>query len=396
MRHKLSEVTLKISDGSHNPPKKKSDGVPMLSAQNVFNNSLNLDKYRLISEDDYEKEYRRTPIQPGDILLTIVGTIGRSYVVKEHDGRFALQRSVALIKPDKDVLNSKYLCYFLQSRHALDYLNKNARGVAQKGVYLNLVRELTLPVPDITEQERIVSKIETLFTEVDKSQEEINASLDLCKSLVASYLQKAYYIDPQAEELTIKEFASVKGGKRLPAGESYSETPTDHPYIRVVDFGEMTVKNNDLKYISSETHSKISRYTISKEDLYISIAGTIGRVGTIKDELHAANLTENAAKITDIQGFHKDYLCMVLNSPVAQRQIKSLTVSTSQPKLALFRAEQIKVRRPSIEVQTKTVFDIREKISEAEHLKHELATVNKLLAAQKETILNKAFMGAFK
>ncbi|MTI20269.1 hypothetical protein E1176_04480, partial [Fulvivirga sp. RKSG066] len=77
----------------------------------------------------------------------------------------------------------------------------------------------------------------------------------------------------------IGNIANVKGGKRLPKGAKYSEQKTSHPYLRVTDFGEFEIKKEQLEYLSNETHKKISRYVISKDDAYISIAGSIGLTG---------------------------------------------------------------------------------------------------------------------
>ena len=104
-------------------------------------------------------------------------------------------------------------------------------------------------------------------------------------------------VNPIPKEWTImaiKELADVKGGKRLPLGGKFADKKTPHPYIRVLDFKDNTVDSKNLKYISEEIQRKINRYTISHNDLYISIAGTIGLAGLIPRALDGANLTENA------------------------------------------------------------------------------------------------------
>jgi type I restriction enzyme S subunit len=133
------------------------------------------------------------------------------------------------------------------------------------------------------------------------------------------------------------DICQVSGGKRLPKGHTYSETQTNCPYIRVTDFEKMTINDRDIKFLNPDTQKLINRYTISKEDVYISIAGSIGKVGLIPDKLNGANLTENAAKITNLIAIEKKFLCNALNYIHSQQQIKTLTSSTSQPKLALFR-----------------------------------------------------------
>ena len=140
----------------------------------------------------------------------------------------------------------------------------------------------------------------------------------------------------------ISEIAEVKGGKRLPKGMFVIDEPTAHPYLRVVDFTDNGIDRSNLKYIDEEAFEKTKRYTIHKDDVYISIAGTIGRVGIIPDDLSGSNLTENAAKITNISSkVDHRYLMYYLRGPVGQGQIVIRTGGTSQPKLALYRIADI-------------------------------------------------------
>ena len=91
----------------------------------------------------------------------------------------------------------------------------------------------------------------------------------------------------------IGSIAKVKGGKRLPPNMGVQDEETVHPYLRVVDFGHDGVDRSNLKFISNETFEHVKRYTITSDDVYVSIAGTIGRVGIVPEDLSGANLTEN-------------------------------------------------------------------------------------------------------
>ncbi|MBN1810319.1 MAG: restriction endonuclease subunit S [Anaerolineae bacterium] len=153
---------------------------------------------------------------------------------------------------------------------------------------------------------------------------------------------------------TIGELANVKGGKRLPKGNLVQDEETAHPYIRVTDFRPDGLDPSNVKYIDDGVHKRIARYTISSDDVYISIAGTIGLVGIVPQRLSGANLTENAAKICDIDpSIDKRFLMYYLRSPHGQARIAARTVGTSQPKLALFRIKQIEVSLPPLPTQRK-------------------------------------------
>lgn len=161
----LGRIAVMLVDGSHNPPPKRESGVPMLSSKNILNGTITCDASRLISEEEFHSEQQRAPVAFGDVLLTIVGTIGRSAVVSQNSPRFALQRSVALIRTGVD---SHYLSYYLRSPHAFRYYDIEAKGTAQRGIYLGTLSEMPIPLPPLAEQKRIVAKVDELMALCDR------------------------------------------------------------------------------------------------------------------------------------------------------------------------------------------------------------------------------------
>ncbi len=167
---RLDIICSKITDGSHNPPPKQLTGIPMLSGQNVLNNEITLDASRYVTRSDFVLENNRTCIAENDIFLTIVGTIGRSAVVPPNFPKIAIQRSIATIS---SFIYSYYLCNLFQSPIAHDYFNKYAKGTAQKGIYLNKIRQMIVPIPPLSEQNRIVEKVDSLMKLCDELEEKL-------------------------------------------------------------------------------------------------------------------------------------------------------------------------------------------------------------------------------
>ena len=187
--------------------------------------------------------------------------------------------------------------------------------------------------------------------------------------------------------------SKVKGGKRLPKGRTLLEEKSDYPYIRVTDFDNESICIENVKYIDSNTHMIIKNYTISSADIYISIAGTIGKVGIIPEALEGANLTENATKITDINGVYQLYLMLFLKSEVAQNQMRASTISTTQPKLALFRIEDILLPLPPLSEQHRIVDRIESLFAKLDEAKQKAQDVLDSFEIRKAAILHKAFSG---
>lgn len=156
---KLGEVCIQITDGSHNPPSgvEQSEYL-MLSSKNIDDDFITLDSPRFLSHSDYIAENKRTTVSEGNLLMTIVGTIGRVAIVPKELKGICLQRSVAVIKPEREVVNNRYLMYQLQNMRP--FLEKEARGVAQKGIYLKQVSQLDIKIPELEHQMQIVKVLD--------------------------------------------------------------------------------------------------------------------------------------------------------------------------------------------------------------------------------------------
>ena len=152
----------------------------------------------------------------------------------------------------------------------------------------------------------------------------------------------------------IDEIGRVTSGKRLPLGSSLVEHPTPHPYIRVTDMRPGTVSLSDIKFVPESVFQAIKRYQIFCDDIFISVAGTLGIVGKVPPELDGANLTENADRITDIR-CSRDFLLYVFMSPLIQNAIDSIRTVGAQPKLALTRIRQFAIPLPPSEAAQRAI-----------------------------------------
>lgn len=191
----------------------------------------------------------------------------------------------------------------------------------------------------------------------------------------------------------VGDLGHVKGGKRLPKGSDYSAEPTEFPYVRVSDFDKGSVALNRIRYIDEHVQATIGRYTISSEDVYVSIAGTIGLVGTVPKVLDGANLTENAAKVSDLKGCNRDFLVQFLSSSASKKEMLERRVSTTQPKLALHRISSLEVSLPPLNEQKRIVAKIDALTEKSREAREALDEVPELLDKLRQSILAAAFRG---
>ena len=168
---KLKDICIKIVDGDHNPPMGQTidTGFYMISASNIVNDDITIRPSRYITEEQFNICNNRTNVAKGDVLLTTVGSIGRTAIFSLKSN-ITFQRSVSVIST---LILNLYLKFFLDSPNTQKYMIENAKGTAQKGFYINQLCSLPIPIPSMKEQQRIVANIEELYSVLD----EIESSL---------------------------------------------------------------------------------------------------------------------------------------------------------------------------------------------------------------------------
>lgn len=319
-------------------------------------------------------------------------------------------------------IDTQYLVYVLTNPH-IDYIiNSVTYGVKMPRVGTDTMTNLLIPLPPLAEQKRIVAKIEELLPYIDRYEkawnrlEEFNKRFpaDMQKSILQMAIQgKLVEQRPEegtAEELykqiqkekkklikegkikkekplpeitedeipfdipvdwiwiKLGEIVSVLGGKRIPAGRTLTADNTGYKYIRVSDMKNGSVLAENLLYVPTDIYPSISRYVIHKEDVYITVAGTIGRVGKIPPEVDGANLTENADRLV-FSIIDQDWLIKCLESSLVQQQIIDATTKVGQPKLAIKRIQELLIPLPPLTEQKRIVAKLEEILMLCEKLK---------------------------
>lgn len=198
------------------------------------------------------------------------------------------------------------------------------------------------------------------------------------------------------EWVKLGTITTVLGGKRIPAGRKLSVVNTGHIYIRVSDMKDGTVSKDNLQYVPEDIFPTISRYIINKEDVYITVAGTIGKIGRIPSDLDGANLTENADRLV-FSHIDQEWLIKCLQSNVVQTQITDVTTKVGQPKLAILRIQNLLIPLPPLAEQKRIVAKIEEllpKIEEYGKAQEALDKLNEELPERlKKSILQEAIEG---
>lgn len=389
----------------------RTSGIPFYRAREIVSlkKHQNLKDPIFISEDTY-KEKLKASGKPmvNDVLLTGVGTLGIPYVVSDDKKFYFKDGNIIWLRNMSNSIDPCFISYYVQSPYMLRIIN-NGKGTTVGTLTIVRAKNLLVSLPPLAEQKRIADKISQLFDQIDKiesaSQQytELQSSLrfkvldvamhgklvkqeptdepasilfDKIKAEKAELIkekkikkskplpeitddEKPYSVPGSWEWVRLGDIFEIKGGKRVPKGMKLSDShlPGSKVYIRVSDMQRNTVDFSNLKYADKTIVKEIARYTISSKDLYFSIAGSIGKVGTIPLKLDGALLTENSAKLKPIltNNTLKKYILYLLESLCIVDQYNEIISKVAQPKLALRKIRSLLVPLPPLEEQERIV-----------------------------------------
>lgn len=156
---RLADVSTRITDGVHQKPVYRDEGVPFISVKNITTGVLRFDDCKFVSWEDHERFTKRCRPERGDILYTKVGaTYGRPALV-DQDVEFSIYVSVCLIKPRKDLINSKFLCAALGLPAVKGQADRRIKGIGVPDLHLDQIREFLIPLPSLSEQREFSAQI---------------------------------------------------------------------------------------------------------------------------------------------------------------------------------------------------------------------------------------------
>ena len=192
----LSDLCTKITDGTHSSPKEQfSEPAPdrfrYVTSKNVRQDGLKLDDISYLKEEDHKRIYSGCPVEKGDILLIKDGVNTGIATVNQLEEEFSLLSSVALLKPKHEHITSRFLKHFLNSPVGFELITGEMTGSAIRRIVLGRIKETPIPLPPLSEQRRIVAKIEELFSNLDAGMDDLQAAGQQLERYRLSVLQAA-------------------------------------------------------------------------------------------------------------------------------------------------------------------------------------------------------------
>ena len=332
-------------------------------------------------------------------------------------------------------VDERYLFYFLKHPYFIEYVSNISHGLNMPRLGTKAGRAAVMPIAPSAEQNRITDKLDALIGRVDACRERLDrvppilkrfrqavlsaatsgqltedwrkensANLEMglipimeksqgLSSLAPDRVDSFPEVPAEWKWTNIGKIAEVKGGKRLPKGESLESRDSGQPYVRATNLKQGTV-GGEMLFVPQHLKSKIKNYIVRSGDAYITIVGAcIGDAGTIPPEYDGANLTENAARIRGTTICASSFIASWLRAPFCQNEIQSSILSAAQGKLALFRIEQLPIAHPSFTEQIEVVRKIEKLFALADCLEARYIAARHQLEQMTPSLLSKAFSG---
>lgn len=189
-----------------------SEGIHVLGIENVLSGKFDELGERYISQAKFQT-LQSVEVVPGDLLLTMMGTIGKVAVVPPSIRRSIMDSHLLRMRPDQRVIRADYLAWAIRgSTTVLDAIEAQAHGAIMKGLNSAIVRSLPVPVPSLAEQQRIVGELDEAFDGLATATANAEHNLRNARALFESHLQSVFTQRGKGwEEKTLEEIAITFG-----------------------------------------------------------------------------------------------------------------------------------------------------------------------------------------
>lgn len=403
----LKDVTSILGDGLHGTPKytNKSEYF-FINGNNLGEGKITIkENTKKVSVEEYEK-YKKN-LNDKTVLVSINGTLGN--VAFYNNEKVILGKSACYFNV-LDSLDKKYIKLLLSGLEFLNYAHKSATGSTIPNVSLKTMREFKFPLPPFETQHAIVSKIEELFSELDKGIEDLKTAQQQLKIYRQSVLKWAF--EGKLTNEKVKDGELPKGWKitkitdivennkhSLKAGPFGSSLKKEF-YVKegYKIYGQEQVINNNAfigeYYIDKNKYQELKSCQIKPLDILISLVGTVGKVLILPENCKEGIINPRLIKIT----LNKDiYLPTFFKYYFESSSVKifysSVTKGTTMNVLNLGIIKTIPFLLPTKKEQYKIIEEIEKRLSIADKLEETIIQSLQQAETLRQSILKKAFKG---
>ena len=361
----------------------KKEGVPFYRGREVTKLSINgsVNNQLFISKEHY-KELKNKHGVPnvGDIIITAIGTIGNAYIVKENDEFYFKDASVLWLKKKSNII-SKYVSYFIKSDIFKSQLD-NGNGATVDTLTIKKLASIEIEVPILSEQQRIVAKLDAVIAEIDKIADTEFKKNETTKFLIEkindNIFNKLKNNSKSAKLSSIIKFENGDRGKNYPS-KKY-QLSVGIPFINAGDLsldGEITQKG--MVYISEDRFNLLGAGKVELDDILFCLRGSLGKCALNKTYKKGAIASSLVIMRPEKKKILPKYLLAYLRSGLIKELIRNTAGGTAQPNLSAKTVSNYEIPLPSIEMQELV-------LNKIEIIKEEYFKLRKIISQKRDEL----------
>jgi type I restriction enzyme S subunit len=343
-------------------------------------------------------EYR---LAGGDIVFARTGaTTGKSFLVDDPPNAVFASYLIRLRLLDKNLL-PEFVSLFFQTGGYWQAIKEGSAGSAQGGFSATKLGALSIPVPPLAEQQRIVGVLDEAFAGLATAQANAEKNLQNARALFESHLQSVFTHRGKGwVEKTVKDIAApFKGSIRTgPFGSQLLHSEFVDEGIAVLGIDNAVANEfrwGKSRFITPEKYRQLKRYTVQPGDVLITIMGTCGRCAIVPDDIPTAINTKHICCITldrkqCLPGYLHRYF---LHAPQSQEFLAKHAKGAIMAGLNMGLIQELPVMLPSIQAQAAMVEAANALAVETQRLTRLYEQKQAALAALKKSLLHQAFSG---
>lgn len=418
----VSNEKYSIVDGPFGSHLKRSEyveeGVPLIRILNIG------EYYKFISRDlikitnEKFEQIKRSEVNPGDILFSKAGTIGRVCFVPDTIKRGAITSSCAKIKIH-ECLNSKYFLYQLSSDEVYNYLINIATGSTRLNLNLTSIKSIPVKVPPYLEQNRIVNKLDALMEKVESNKQRLDKIPTLLKRFRQSVLAAAVsgrltedWRDEKDYDLILgfpiswrivkidKLLKSLKTDLRTgPFGTALKKS--EHQLLGVPVWGIESIGGNgsftghNKIFVTKDKAKELKSFEVKGGDIIISRSGTVGEICILPENVEYGLISTNLMKIVlDNEIIDSKFFCWLFDgSPLVIDKLRELCTGSTRIFLTQTILKQLDYPLPPFKEQQEIIHRVEQLFAFADKIEARYTKAKSMLDKLPQSILAKAFRG---
>lgn len=379
------------------------EGVNFLRVENLTSEGyISHSKITHITEEMHENYLKRSILKANDLLISIAGSLGKSAIVRECDLPINTNQAIAFVRLFADKIDVNYIRNTIESPLINSVLTKQTKVTSIPNLTLEIIKDCPIPLPPFLEQQRIVERIEELFTKLDEAKERLQEVADSFAVRKAAILHKAFTGEltqqwRRENGVSDESWEESNFGKFTVSQYGYTEKAhwekIGPKFLRITDIQDNKVDWDEVPWCPIDEDG-MKQYAVEIGDIMIARTGaTTGKSYLICDDVEAVFASFLIRLKVVNKNLDYNYLYGYMQSEDYWRQITDFSSGIAQPGVNASKLKQIKFKCPTLPEQHEIVRLIDELLARECAAQQAAEQALASIELMKKSILARAFRG---